>query len=87
MLLWIIQSATLSVALIFLVHHLFKFFQSTLTIPKIKDLVNAPTQKYDAMYSIINTNTDDSMKDELKSFFKKQMNSTSIESLPQNMDG
>jgi hypothetical protein len=26
-----------------------------LTIPKIKDLVNAPTQKYENMYNIINT--------------------------------
>jgi hypothetical protein len=32
---------------------LINFFKSTLTVPKIKDLVNTPTQKYENMYSII----------------------------------
>ena len=32
------------------------FFKSTLTVPKIKDLVNTPTQKYENMYNIINKN-------------------------------
>ena len=43
----------LSITLIFLVHHLINFFKSTLTVPKIKDLVNTPTQKYENMYNII----------------------------------
>ncbi|MFY7729314.1 MAG: hypothetical protein ACOVRN_07350 [Flavobacterium sp.] len=37
-----------------LVHHLIQFFKTTLTVPKIKDLVNVPTQKYEQIYSIIN---------------------------------
>ena len=49
----IIQATIISIVLIFLVHHLFNFFKSTLTVPKIKDLVNTPTQKYDNMFSII----------------------------------
>jgi hypothetical protein len=53
MLSWIIQATVISIVLIFLVHHLFNFFKSTLTVPKIKDLVNTPTQKYDNMFSII----------------------------------
>ena len=53
MLYWIIKTTLLSFILIFLVHHLFNFFKSTLTVPKIKDLVNTPTQKYDNMFSII----------------------------------
>ena len=53
MLSWIIQATFISIVLIFLVHHLFNFFKSTLTVPKIKDLVNTPTQKYDNMFSII----------------------------------
>ena len=40
-----------------LVHHLINFFKSTLTVPKIKDLVNTPTQKYENMYNIINNQT------------------------------
>ena len=53
MLSWIIQATIISIVLIFLVHHLFNFLNSTLTVPKIKDLVNTPTQKYDNMFSII----------------------------------
>ena len=90
MILWALQSAILSAALIFLVHHLFQFFKSTLTVPKIKDLVNAPARKYEAMYNVIQKSSDkinknDAMKEELKSFFKKQMddndNTTNINSL------
>jgi hypothetical protein len=36
------------------VHHLIQFFRDTLTVPKIKDLVNAPTQKYENMFSAMN---------------------------------
>ena len=50
---WILQITIISVIFIFLVHHLFEFFKSTLTVPKIKDLVNSPTQKYENMLNII----------------------------------
>ena len=57
MLSWIIQITIVSIILIFLVHHLINFFKSTLTVPKIKDLVNSPTQKYENMYNIIKNNS------------------------------
>lgn len=53
MLSWVIQITVISIILIFLVHHLINFFKSTLTVPKIKDLVNSPNQKYENMYNII----------------------------------
>jgi hypothetical protein len=104
MLSWVIQITILSIILVFLVHHLFNFFKSTLTVPKIKDLVNTPAQKYENMLNIINSNntsnsqqyntidllpnldettsletlpTEPSMKNELKSFLKKQLHSVS----------
>ena len=124
MLSWILQITIISIVLIFLVHYLFNFFKSTLTVPKIKDLVNSPTQKYESMFNIISKNnskthnnkdnndyndnnyndnndnndnnynndnneneytltdllptqqTKTDMKNELKNFLKKQMNST-----------
>lgn len=100
MLSWIIQITIISIILIFLVHYLFNFFKETLTVPKIKDLVNVPNKKYENMFNIIsknnenkNTYTDidllpkfddetipqpntDSMKNELKSFLKKQLKDT-----------
>ena len=59
MLSWVIKItfiSVISIILIFLVHHLINFFKSTLTVPKIKDLVNTPTQKYENMYNIIQKN-------------------------------
>jgi hypothetical protein len=57
MLSWIIQITIVSFILIFLVHHLINFLKSTLTVPKIKDLVNSPNQKYENMYKIIQNNS------------------------------
>lgn len=53
MLTWIIQISLISIIFIFLVHHLLMFFKSTLTVPKIKDLVNSPNQKYQNIYDTI----------------------------------
>jgi hypothetical protein len=56
MLYWSLQITILSIIFIFLIHHLIHFFKSTLTVPKIKDLVNTPNQKYENMYNIISQN-------------------------------
>jgi len=94
MLTWIIQISLISIIFIFLVHHLLMFFKTTLTVPKIKDLVNSPNQKYQNIYDTIlhksssggytdidllpsdsfTNNESNTMKDELKSFLKKQLN-------------
>ena len=60
MLIWTIQASVISIIFIFLIHHLFCFLKSTLTVPKIKDLVNSPTQKYENMFSILNNSTSSS---------------------------
>jgi len=59
MLSWILQITIISIVLIFLVHYLFNFFKSTLTVPKIKDLVNTPAQKYENMFSVISKSNSD----------------------------
>lgn len=127
MLVWILEISIISIIFIFLVHHLLCFFKSTLTVPKLKDLVNSPAKKYQDIFDTItnsnsnsNTNTNfnrnqylpsinanetfytDSgtdytdinllptenmnssssnkdMKNELKSFLKKQLNSSDEE--------
>ena len=53
MLLWSIQVVLFSFIFIFLIHHLFSFFKNTLTTPKVKDLVNIHTEKYNAIYDVI----------------------------------
>jgi len=67
MLSWIIQITIISIILIFLVHHLINFFKSTLTVPKIKDLVNTPNKKYENMYDIIH-NSNSSSSSSLNTF-------------------
>ena len=47
---WIIKVSILSLVFIFLLHYLYSFFISTLTIPKIKDLVTLPQKKYNEMF-------------------------------------
>jgi hypothetical protein len=69
MLSWAIQITIISFILIFLVHHLINFFKSTLTVPKIKDLVNTTTQKYENIYNIINNSSSTSeMPDKTKDY-------------------
>ena len=131
MLSWIIQISLISIILIFLVHHLIGFFKTTLTVPKIKDLVNSPSQKYQTMFDtiskgdlapsnfdygstavksnsytaidllptemqfnadktntsfVLDTSTKDVMKDELKSFLKKQMNTSNTNNVANGMN-
>jgi hypothetical protein len=47
---WIFKVSVLSLIFIFLLHYLYTFFISTLTIPKVKDLVTIPQQKYDELF-------------------------------------
>ena len=55
---WILQISIISIIFIFLVHHLLCFFKATLTVPKMKDLVNSPVKKYQDIFdTITNTNT------------------------------
>jgi hypothetical protein len=117
---WILQISIISIIFIFLVHHLLCFFKTTLTVPKMKDLVNSPVKKYQDIFDTIsnsnsnsNTNTNfntnfnkylpsegeytdinllptenmnmtssvPDMKDELKSFLKKQLNNSDTNEL------
>ena len=57
MLFWTLQITIISIILIFLVHNLIGFFKSTLTVPKVKDLVNAPAQKYETMLNILSNSS------------------------------
>jgi hypothetical protein len=58
MLSWIIQMSVISLVLIILIHYLFTFFKTNLTIPKVKDLVNKPQEQYEMLFNTIkNTNT------------------------------
>ena len=48
--LWFIQVSVASLIIIFVLHKLYAFFKDTLTVPKIKDMVKRPQQKYDTLF-------------------------------------
>jgi hypothetical protein len=81
MLLWIIQMTIISIILIFLVHNLFDFFKTTLTIPKFKDLVNSPSQKYENIYNIIKNNENSNLS-HLQNSLTSSQDYTLIDLLP-----
>jgi type II secretory pathway component PulC len=57
MLSWIFQMSVISLILIILVHYLFTFFKTNLTIPKVKDLVNKPQEQYEMLFNTIKSNS------------------------------
>jgi len=96
---WILQISIFSILFIFLVHHLITYFTATLTVPKIKDLVNKPSKKYEEMFSVIYKEKEPdlvlppsfsdseekiNMKLELKNFIKEKMQDTRFE--PSSME-
>ena len=64
---------------VFLIDHLIKFFTNTLTVPKIKDLVNNPNKKYESIYEILSHSKDTSENNN-----NDNNDSTDIFSLPLN---
>ena len=80
MLPWIIQMSIISLILIILLHYLFTFFKTNLTIPKVKDLVNKPQKQYETLFDTMKESnikpqyskeTNENMKDELKNYLKE----------------
>ena len=75
------KTSLFSLLFIALIHHLFIFFKNMLTVPKIKDLVNSPTERYNEILdtlqktSSINQNqnkinNEDNMNSELTNFLQ-----------------
>jgi len=74
MFLWIIKQIMMSLIIITLIHYLYMFFKQNLTVPKIKDLINRPEQKYKEIYRAIEKKPQEKqsvdMKSELKNYLK-----------------
>lgn len=58
--LWIIQVLVASFVIIFVLHNLYVFFKDTLTVPKIKDMVKRPQQKYETLFRELRNNNHNS---------------------------
>ena len=70
---WVLQVTVISLCFIAVVHYLYIFFKTTLTVPKVKDLVNRPQQQYEELFKgITHTSINNSTNN----------NTTSISELP-----
>ena len=47
---WVVQVVIVSIVIIFILHNLYMFFKEMLTIPKMKDMVKRPQQKYESLF-------------------------------------
>jgi len=50
---WLVQNIAFSISLIVILHYLYIYFKTTLTSPKVKDLIHYPKQKYDTLFETI----------------------------------
>jgi len=57
---WFIQNILFSISLIVILHYLYIYFETTLTAPKVKDLIHCPKQKYKSLFDTIHKNLDNS---------------------------
>ena len=72
----ILQYFIVSLILILLIHYLYNFFKTNLTVPKVKDLIHKPKKRYEEIYESIETKQKDEldtelMKNELKNYLSK----------------
>jgi hypothetical protein len=86
MIYWTVKTILISIIFIFLIHHLIEFFKNTLTVPKVKDLVNVPTQKYEHIFNSLSKNSNGKSNNididiDIEKI-KNNLNSTNIDSLP-----
>jgi hypothetical protein len=56
---WVAQVMGVSFVIIFILHNLYFFFKETLTVPKMKDMVKRPQQKYDALFRELRVRNED----------------------------
>lgn len=89
--LWFIQVSVVSLIIIFVLHNLYLFFKDTLTVPKVKDLVKRPQQKYETLFRELRdqiaeqpTSNADDMKNELKRYLM-DLNSSQKSQQPQTL--
>ena len=55
---WLIQNIIFSISLIVIIHYLYIYFETTLTSPKVKDLIHSPKQEYKLLLESINKKVD-----------------------------
>ncbi len=58
MLFYLLKTIILSLIFILIVHNLYIYFINTLTVPKVKDLIDTPNKKYEEIFKKLNDNVE-----------------------------
>jgi hypothetical protein len=58
---WLIQNILFSACLIVMIHYLYIYFETTLTTPKVKDLIRGQKHEYKSLLESINKKIDQPM--------------------------
>ena len=64
---WLIQNILFSACLIVMIHYLYIYFETTLTTPKVKDLIRGQKHEYKSLLESINKKIDQPMTSSLSS--------------------
>ena len=69
----ICQTVFLSFIIIFLCHYFFYYLQASFTVPKVKDMINRPNEKYESIMKVVHSESSkqEDMKNELTSFINE----------------
>ena len=69
----ICQTVFLSFIIIFLCHYLFYYLQASFTVPKVKDMINRPNEKYESIMKVVNSESSkqEDMKNELSNYINE----------------
>ena len=101
MIFWTVKHVVISLVFILLMHYIYNFFKSNLTIPKVKDLVSRPQQQYNKIFdvmrnsknndnndnNVVETTSSTNMKTELKKYLNNlQKKQDGIQSVGMNFD-
>lgn len=79
MLFWVIKIILSSAIIIFLINNILSILSDTLTIPKVKDLVQITNKNYENIYNILSTNNPSN--DQINT----ELNDITIDSTPINL--
>ena len=71
---WVVRWAVISLALISLVHYIYSFLIDTLTVPKLRDFINKPNDRYNTIISTSTKIAPEPIKDDMQNELREFLN-------------
>lgn len=73
MFIWVTKQIVISILFIILIHYLYNYFKTNLTVPKVKDLVNEPKNEYNAIFKDLQNITRKEIEEKKQKSKEEQM--------------